>query len=73
MAMGVGIVLTIRLRQNWPLVILSGMSLLFVAEFLTEYGSIAFYNAVSVIYGIGCLAISGVCFLVLRKRRFPQP
>ncbi len=45
-AMVVGIVLSIRIWEDWSLVILSGMSLLFVAEMLAEYGPTALYNAV---------------------------
>lgn len=71
-AMVVGIVLSIRIWEDWSLVILSGMSLLFVAGMLTEYGSTAFYNAVPFVYGIGVVAISGAWFLVRRKSRFPQ-
>lgn len=70
-AMVSGIVLSVRLWKDWFLVTLSGMSVLFLAEFLTEYGSTAFYNAVPVVYGVGVVAISGVWFLVLRRGRFP--
>jgi hypothetical protein len=70
-AIVVGIVLSVRIWNEWALVILSGMSLLFIAEVFTEYGSTAFYNAVPVAYGIGVTAISVVWFLVLRRRRFP--
>src|SRR5438445_514936 len=44
-AMVVGIVLSIRNWKDWTLVLLSAISLLFVAEILTEYGSTGFYNA----------------------------
>ena len=70
-AMVGGMVLTVRLWNDWFLVSLSGMSLLFLAEIITEYGTTAFYNAVPVVYGVGVVAISGVWFLVLRRRRFP--
>jgi hypothetical protein len=72
-AMAAGIILTIRLRKDWSLIILTGMSVLFIAEILTEYGSTAFYNSVPILYGIGCIAISGVWFLILRRRRFQRP
>ncbi|MCH7603193.1 MAG: hypothetical protein IIB54_10530 [Planctomycetes bacterium] len=71
-AMVSGLVLSVRLWKDRPLVILSGMSILFIAEFLTEYGSTAFYNAVPVVYGVGVVAISSVWFLVLRRRQLPQ-
>ena len=66
-AMLAGIALTVR-NRNMMLVALSAMSLLFVAEIATEFGSIAFYRAVPLVYGFGVVAISGVWFLVLRKR-----
>ena len=72
-AMLVGIVQSLRFWKEWSLVILTGMSILFIAELVTEYGSTAFYNAVPIVYGVGVVAISGVWFLVLRRRRFPQP
>jgi hypothetical protein len=71
MAIVSGIVLSLRLWRDWPLITLSGMSILFLVEFFTEYGSTAFYNAVPVVYGVGVVAISGTWFLVLRRRRFP--
>ena len=66
-----GIVLSVRLWKDWPLITLFGMSVLFLAEFFTEYGSTAFYNALPVVYGVGVFAISGAWFLVVRRRRFP--
>lgn len=71
-AMVSGLVLTIRLWKDWSLIILSGMSLLFIAELLSEYGSAAFYNAVPVVYGAGVVAISGAWILVLRRRCVPR-
>lgn len=70
-AMAAGIILSARLWKHWPLVILSGMSVLFIAEIFTEYGSTAFYNAFPIVYGIGVVSITGAWFLVLRKRKFP--
>ncbi len=72
LAMVFGVVLSVRLWKDWSLVNLSGMSLLFIVELLTEVGSTAFYNAVPVVYGIGVVVIFGVWFLVLRRRRFPH-
>lgn len=65
----VGISYTIRFRKHWPLVVLSLMSVLFVTEAVTEYGSAKFYNAVSIIYGVTTCGISLVWFLVLRKQK----
>ena len=68
----VGIVLSIRLWKHWPLLILAGISvLLTIMDFSTQYGSTAFRNAVSIVYGVGVAAMSGLWFLVLRRRHFP--
>ncbi len=69
----IGIVLSVRLWRHWALLILSIMSVLYVAEMVFEYGSSAFYNAVPVVYGIGVVTICGVWFLILRGKRFPPP
>jgi hypothetical protein len=49
------------------------MSILFVAEVVSEAGSVAFYNAAPFLYGIGSLAICGIWFAVLRGKTFPKP
>lgn len=71
-AMVSGLLLSVRLWKDWSLRILSGMSILFLVEFLFEYGSAGFYNAVTGLYGVGVVAISGAWFVGVRKRRFPQ-
>jgi uncharacterized membrane protein YuzA (DUF378 family) len=53
-----------QLPKPWSLVLLSGMSVLFVAALLTGYGSMA----ISIVYGAGVVALSGVWFLKFRKR-----
>ena len=63
-----GIVLCMRLPKQWPLVILSGMSALFVAGLFIVNGSSAFYYAISIVYGAGVVAISGLSLLILRRR-----
>lgn len=68
MAMVVGIGYSARLYHHWPLVFLSLLSILFVAEMVTEYGPVAFYNMVPVLYGASTCAFSLVWFLILRKR-----
>lgn len=67
-ALVVGVGLCIRLPNRWPLVILSGMSVLFVAALLTGYGSTPFYYATAIVYGVAVVTISGVWFLILRRR-----
>ena len=71
-AMLVGIVLSIRLWRHRPMIALAGMSFLFITESLTEYGSATLQNAVSIAYGAGATAMSGLWFLVLRKGHFPR-
>jgi len=51
-AMIAGFVYTVILFKHWPLVVLSLLTLLFVAEVVTEFGPVIFYNLVPVIYGI---------------------
>ena len=68
-AMVVGIVYSVRLFNHWPLSILSLLSVLFVAEFFTEYGSATFYNLVPIVYGVMTCIFTGLWFGVLRKRR----
>jgi hypothetical protein len=68
-AMVIGISYTIRFRQHRPLVVLSLFSVLFVAEVVTEYGSVKFYNAVSTLYGLTTCGFSLAWFFVLRKQK----
>jgi hypothetical protein len=63
-----GIVFCLRLWKHWPLVLLSGMSALFVTALFTGYGSTAFYYAASVIYGAGVVVICGTWFVIYRRR-----
>jgi len=72
-ALVVGIVLSLSLWRHRPLLLLAGMSILFVAEVVSEAGSVAFYNAAPFLYGIGSLAICGIWFAVLRGKTFPKP
>ncbi len=67
-AMAVGIGYTIRLYNHWPLVVLSLLSVLFIAEVVTEYGSAKLYNAVPILYGLSASGFSLAWFLILRKR-----
>ena len=67
-AMAVGIVQAIRYYRHWPLIILSVLTLLFLAEIVTEYGSVKFYNMAPIIYGLCVCAICFAWFGFLRKR-----
>ena len=59
------------LWRHWPLVILSALTVLFVAVIVMVHGSEAFYNSAAILYGVGVVAMTGLLFLVLRKRHFP--
>jgi hypothetical protein len=72
-ALVVGIVLSLLLWRHWPLLLLTGMTILFVTEVVTEAGTTAFYNAAPFLYGIGSLAICGIWFFVVRGRAFSAP
>jgi hypothetical protein len=67
----VGTVLCVRLGWDPLLLVLSACSILFLVESAAGFGPTAFYNALPIAYGIGAIAVSGVWFLVLRRRRFP--
>lgn len=72
-ALVVGIVLSLLLWRHWPLLLLAAMTILFVAEVITEAGTAALYNAAPFLYGIGSLAICGIWFFVVRGKTFPTP
>ena len=63
-ALVAGIVLCMQLPMHWQLVVLAGMSVLFVGALLTGYGS----TSIAIVYGAAVVAISGVWFLILRER-----
>lgn len=71
-ALIIGVVLTVRLWPDRLLLIQVILACLFLAEFLAEFGSVAFYNAVPVAYGIAVIVVSGTWFLFVRGRRFPR-
>jgi hypothetical protein len=65
-------VLSMQLWRHWPLLILCGVSVLAIAVFLMAEGvPKAFYYAVAVLYGVSTVTVSGLWFLVLRRRHFP--
>jgi hypothetical protein len=63
-ALIVGIVLWIRLPKHRSLSALSAISILFVATLLAGHGSVV----ISIAYGVGVVATSGLWFLIRRKR-----
>ena len=80
--MVVGIGFSIWLYHHWPLVVLSLLSVLFIAEVFTEYGPVLFiadifmftgygpalYDAAPILYGLSACGFSLRWFLFLRKR-----
>jgi hypothetical protein len=72
-ALVVGIVQCIRLPNRRRLVILCGMSVLFVVALVTGHGSTAFYYVISITYGLAVAWISGAWFLILRRREVGMP
>ena len=72
-ALVLGVVLSLLLWRHWPLLLLAGMTFLFVAELISEAGPVAFYNAAPFMYGIGSLAICSAWFFVVRGKAFPKP
>ena len=74
-AMLAGIVLSLRLWKHWPLLALSGGSVLelLVTEYFPQVGSAAFTRAVPIAYGVGAAAMSVWWFLRLRWLPVPPP
>jgi hypothetical protein len=70
-AMVAALVLSAILWRHWPLLILSGLTVLSVAVVAMVRGSEAFYNSAAILYGVGVVAMTGLWFLVLRKKHFP--
>lgn len=73
-AMLTGVALSLHLWKHWPLLVLSAMSVGVVATMeMTEFGSTKlFYKSVAVVYGILVFVVSGLWFVVLRRRHFPS-
>lgn len=63
-ALFIGIVLSIRPPRPWSLVLLAGMSVLFVARLFSGGGAGEIFTA----YGVVVVTISGAWFLIIRKR-----
>ena len=71
-AMVAALVLSMMLWRHWPLLILSALTVLSVAVIAMVHGSEALYNSVAIAYGVGVVATTGLWFLILRKRHFPE-
>ena len=71
-ALLLGLIYTVKLYHHWPLVLLALLTLLFVAEVVTEFGSVLFYNLAPLIYGVSACGFSFAWFLIMRKRIEPD-
>ena len=68
LAVPLGIVLSIVCWRDGFLPFLSFLTILFIAELMTESGSVGFYNTTTGLYGILVLVIGAGWFLVRRWR-----
>ena len=65
-----GVYLSIVLRKDKALPLLSVLTILMIAEVITEAGSVAFYNATAWVYGVlGAILVAGWYFV--RRPRVP--
>ena len=67
-AMLVGIVLSVRLWNHWPLPVISACSVLVVAIYAPDFGTSGFQAAVPIAFGASVVAMCGYWFLKLRRR-----
>ena len=66
-----GIYLSMVLRRDVILPLLSLLTILMVVEVATEAGSVTFYNATGVVYGLLVLVLEASWFLLRRRRTYP--
>jgi hypothetical protein len=66
-ALLVGLLYAIRLRQHMPLTVLAILSVLFVVEVISEFGPSLFYNSVNWIYGSIAIFMPLWWFFIKRK------
>ena len=67
-AMLLGLIMAARLFRHRPLALLALVSLLFVAEIVTEFGPVLLFNLAPLIYGLVACGFGGAWFFALRKR-----
>lgn len=67
----VGIGFAIRLYRHWPLALLALLSLLLIAEVITEFGSVLWFNLAPLLYGAVACGF-GVAWLCYFRRRLPR-
>lgn len=68
-AMLLGLIFALRLHRHWPLALLALVSLLLIAEIVTEFGPVLLFNLAPLIYGIFACGFGSAWFFALRKRR----
>lgn len=64
-----GIFLTVLLHREIPLLVMSVATIAMIVEFLTEAGSVGFYNAVNLVYAIVVVSLNANWFLARRRRK----
>ncbi len=67
-AMLLGLIFAARLFRHWPLALLALVSLLFIAEIVTEFGPVLLFNLAPLAYGLVTCAFGIAWFLFRRKR-----
>jgi hypothetical protein len=67
----IGIFYSIVLWRDGVLPLLSVLTILMVLEIATEAGSVTFYNASGLVYGLLVLVLEASWFLLRRQRAYP--
>lgn len=70
-AVPVGVFYSIVFRRDGVLLLLSILTIFMLAEVVTEAGSVEFYNATGLVYGILVLVLEASWFLLRRRRAYP--
>src|SRR5207247_4300290 len=66
-----GIYFSIVLRRDVVLPLLSVLTILMIVEIVTEAGSVTFYNATGLVYGLLVLVLEASWFLLRRRKTYP--
>jgi predicted Na+-dependent transporter len=70
-AVPIGVFYSVVFWRDGVLPLLSILTILMVAEAVTEAGSVEFYNATGLVYGILVLVLEASWFLLRRRRAYP--
>lgn len=68
----IGFFYSIVYWRDGVLPLLSILTILMIAEVVTESGSVEFYNATGLVYGILVLMLEASWFLLRRQRAYPK-